>query len=90
MSDRLPPMPQMPSPPPERSGSWFGTLLGVVTAAVLIVGVVLLITASLGPVGLAAIAIGVVVFLLILLQYALWGWWLGPAIRRQAKRDQEE
>ncbi len=49
----------------------------------------LLFAAALGPFGIATLVIGIAIFAVVGLQYVVWGWWLGPAIRRDAEAEAE-
>ncbi len=90
-----PTKPPRPSPPQEQPPSqqapsrsslavWLALGVGVLIVAVLASIVALAMGA---PPLAAAIAIGGGVFALVGFQYLLWGWWLGPKLRREAERD---
>jgi hypothetical protein len=82
----------LPAPPPEtvppRRGSPATLLLAAALLLALAVGLAAIVTASLGPVGIAIVLIAAGVFVVAGLQYLLWGWWLGKRIR-QWDREQE-
>ncbi|MEX2186727.1 MAG: hypothetical protein WD875_08035 [Pirellulales bacterium] len=82
------PQRSMPSEQRELSRSslsvWLALGVGLLIVAVLAAIVMLAMGA---PPLAAAIAIGGGVFALAGLQYLLWGWWLGPKLRRDAERD---
>ena len=88
MSDiQLPPRPLPPKaePTPRSSvGIWLALFIAVAIVAVL----AMIVTLALGaPPLAAAIAIGGGVFALVGVQYLLWGWWLGPKLRREAEKE---
>jgi hypothetical protein len=81
--------PGSPATAADRRSGCVVAALGVSLGAVLITGLALLVMVSLGPVGLAAIGLTAGVFLVVAGQYFLWGWWLGPAIRRRAQQQND-
>lgn len=71
---------------PARSS--IGVTLALGVAVMIVLALAMVVTLALGiPPLAAAIAIGGGVFALAGLQYLLWGWWLGPKLRRQAEDD---
>jgi hypothetical protein len=85
---------QRPPPPsalaneqaPARSSVGVTLALGVAVMIVLALSTVVTLALGAPPLA-AAIAIGGGVFALAGLQYLLWGWWLGPKLRRQAEEE---
>lgn len=83
--------PQKPAPPDsgKRDRSPMTIILAGVVAVFLAATFSLLALAAIGPIGIAVMGIGVVIFAVAGLQYLVWGWWLGPAIRRDAEAEAE-
>jgi hypothetical protein len=81
-----PPPPALSQTQPARSSVGVTLALGV--AVMIVVALAMIVTLAIGaPPLAAAIAIGGGVFALAGVQYLLWGWWLGPMLRRQAEEE---
>lgn len=77
-----PPSSQSAAPARTSIGVWLALGVAVIVIAVLATIVAL----ALGSPPLAAgIAIGGGVFTMVGVQYLVWGWWLGPRLRREAE-----
>ena len=73
------PAPPVAEPPRSTSLIWMGLIVGVAAIG----GLALTVSLAMGAPPLAAgIAIAGGIFALGGLQYAIWGWWLGPMLRR--------
>lgn len=78
----------MPSKEPAASRSSVGIWLALGVAIMIVAVLAMIVTLALGaPPLAAAIAIGGGIFALIGFQYLLWGWWLGPKLRREADEE---
>lgn len=88
---QLPPRPIPPPMPPKDAPvarSSVGVWLAVGVAAMVVAALAMIVTLAMGaPPLAAAIAIGGGVFALVGVQYLLWGWWLGPKLRRDAEEE---
>ena len=73
----------------EKPRAWHSLLAAALTVMVIGVALVGLYVLTLGTIGLA-VAVGGGVFLLVGLHYLAWGWWLGPAIRRDVEAEEED
>ena len=78
-------MTQPPETPP-RAGSFIPLVLAFVLAGLVIAGLSVL---TLGFVGMVvAIVFGMAAFIAV--QYLIWGWWLGQAIRDDFEAEERE
>jgi hypothetical protein len=85
----LPPRPLPPKNEPE-SRSSVGIWLALGVAIAIVATLAMIVTLAMGaPPLAAAIAIGGGVFALVGVQYLLWGWWLGPKLRREADEQSQ-
>lgn len=83
---QMPPRPTPKDEPVARSNVGIWLALGV--AIMVVAGLAMIVTLAMGaPPLAAAIAIGGGVFALVAVQYLLWGWWLGPKLRRDAEEE---
>jgi hypothetical protein len=85
-----PQLPPRPTPPaePAAARSSVGIWLALGVAVMIVVALAMIVTLAMGaPPLAAAIGIGGGVFALAGLQYLLWGWWLGPKLRREAEEE---
>ncbi len=90
-----PELPQKPEPPqkpaPPDSGKASRSPMTIILAglaAIFLAGTfALLVLAAIGPTAIAVMGIGAAIFAVAGLQYLVWGWWLGPAIRRDAEAE---
>jgi len=83
----LPPRPVLPTNEPGRRSS-VGIWLALGVAVAIVATLAMIVTLAIGaPPLAAAIAIGGGVFALVGVQYLLWGWWLGPKLRREADEE---
>ncbi|HZN33183.1 MAG TPA: hypothetical protein VFB80_05165 [Pirellulaceae bacterium] len=79
-----PPMPPRPDPPEKPRGTWLAIVLMGSGALALIVVLTFLTLGFFGPL----VLIGLGVFLIIGLQYLLWGWWFERIYRSQASDEE--
>lgn len=77
-------MPPRPEPPEKPRGTWLAIVLMGSGALALIVVLTFLTLGFFGPL----VLIGLGVFLIIGLQYLLWGWWFERIYRSQASDEE--
>jgi hypothetical protein len=73
----------------EKPRVWHSLLAATLTIGLLIFAVLALYVLSLGTIGLAVV-VGGGLFMTVGVHYLVWGWWLGPAIDREVKAEEEE
>ncbi len=77
---------QKPEAPERRGGSWLGILLSIFLCGGALVGISFLTVGLFGPAFLVVVA---VLFLIVVVHYAVWGCWLSKVIQQAADEEEE-
>jgi hypothetical protein len=73
----------------EKPRAWQSFLASFLALALVGLSLVGLYILSMGAIGLALL-VGGGLFLMVAFHYVVWGWWLGPAIHREAEADDDD
>jgi hypothetical protein len=79
-------VPEKPAAPPPPRANWLGILLALAAGLGAFVALLFLTFGQALPI----FVFGAGVFVLAVGHYFIWGWWLGPLIRREVESDERQ